>query len=352
MLIGARDAGSSSATPSRVEPVAPLELKGKSSPSTRSGCSRSTAGAESRADLDAPLVGRERSASGSSGVRATRSPSARASCSRCSARPASASRGSSRDFLEPSATRATSSAAAASTTARASRTGRSSRSCSRSVSTRTTCSAQLAAETQLAFRGCSGARRRAAAVVVFDDIQWAEPTFLELVEHVADSRAARRSSSSASRAPELLDARPGWGGGKLNATTLLLEPLAEEECDRLIDAARGGRVDDESGSADPRAAGRATRSSSRRCSRWRASSGDGEIVVPPTIQALLQARLDPLGRRRAHRDRARCRRGQGVPPRRGRRARADAVAQDVEAHLVALVRKELIRPTAADLRRG
>ena len=62
-------------------------------------------------------------------------------------------------------------------------------------------------------------------MVVFDDIQWGEPTFLDLVEHVADwSRDAPILLLCLAR-PELLELRPGWGGGKLNATTVLLEPL-------------------------------------------------------------------------------------------------------------------------------
>ena len=76
------------------------------------------------------------------------------------------------------------------------------------------------------FAGCS--KTRAAErpqVVVLDDLQWAEPTFLDLVEHVADlSRDAPIFLLCVART-ELLDARPGWGGGKLNATSLLLEPL-------------------------------------------------------------------------------------------------------------------------------
>src|SRR5690349_20429045 len=66
-------------------------------------------------------------------------------------------------------------------------------------------------------------------VVVFDDLHWGEPTFLDLVEHVADlSRGAPILLLCMAR-PELLDARSAWGGGKLNATTALLEPLAAEE---------------------------------------------------------------------------------------------------------------------------
>ena len=55
-------------------------------------------------------------------------------------------------------------------------------------------------------------------VVVFDDLHWAEPTFLDLIEHVADwSRGAPILLLCLAR-PELLDRAAGWGGGKLNAT--------------------------------------------------------------------------------------------------------------------------------------
>ena len=40
--------------------------------------------------------------------------------------------------------------------------------------------------------------------------------------------------------PELLDVRPGWGGGKLNATTLALQPLSDEQTARLIGQRIGG----------------------------------------------------------------------------------------------------------------
>ena len=105
-------------------------------------------------------------------------------------------------------------------------------------------------------------------MVVFDDMHWGEPTFLDLVEHVADlSRDAPILLLCMAR-PELLDVRPAWGGGKLNATNVLLEPLAPEE------TARAGRACSRTGRrAGPARAGSSrppaeTRSSSRRCSRW------------------------------------------------------------------------------------
>ena len=76
---------------------------------------------------------------------------------------------------------------------------------------------------------------RAPLVVVFDDLHWGEPALLDLIEHVADlSRGAPILILCLAR-PELLDARLGWGGGELNATTLLLEPLGSAETTVLID---------------------------------------------------------------------------------------------------------------------
>lgn len=82
-------------------------------------------------------------------------------------------------------------------------------------------------------------------VIVMEDLHWAEPTLLDLVEHVADwSRDAPILVVAVAR-PELLDIRPSWGGGKVNATSLLLEPLPEEDARALLDALLGDQpVDD------------------------------------------------------------------------------------------------------------
>ena len=75
----------------------------------------------------------------------------------------------------------------------------------------------------------------APLVVVFDDVHWAETIFLDLVEHVAESaRGAPILLLLCMARPELLDIRPHWAGGKLNATTVLLEPLSESQCMELV----------------------------------------------------------------------------------------------------------------------
>ena len=104
-------------------------------------------------------------------------------------------------------------------------------------------------------------------VVVIEDIHWAGPTLLDLIEHIADwSRDAPILLLCPAR-PELLDDRTGWGGGKLNATTVLLEPLGADETMALIAALPGG-------AALPRPSGPGSRALPRatRCS-WRSSWG-------------------------------------------------------------------------------
>src|SRR5439155_21434685 len=56
----------------------------------------------------------------------------------------------------------------------------------------------------------------------------------DLIEHVADWTRDAPVLLVCPARPELLDSRAGWSGGKLNATTILLEPLSAEESDTLV----------------------------------------------------------------------------------------------------------------------
>ena len=71
-------------------------------------------------------------------------------------------------------------------------------------------------------------------VLVIDDLQWGRPMLLELVEHIADWSVDSPMQLVCVARPELLEVRPEWGGGKLNATSISLEPLAAGECATLV----------------------------------------------------------------------------------------------------------------------
>jgi len=128
-------------------------------------------------------------------------------------------------------------------------------------------------------------------VVVFDDVQWGEETFLDLIDHVAGlSRDAPLLLLCLAR-PELLERRPAWGGGRLNATTIRLEPLTAGESAELI-AIHGG-AEQEVGERITAAAGGNPLFVEEMLALVRV---DGSVRTPSTVQALLQARLDQLGR--------------------------------------------------------
>jgi class 3 adenylate cyclase/tetratricopeptide (TPR) repeat protein len=192
------------------------------------------------------------------------------------------------------------------------------------------------------------AAESAPVVAVFDDIHWAEPTFLDLLEHVADlSREAPLLLLCLAR-PELLDKRPGWGGGKLNATTLLLEPLTSTETDELLERL----LRDASLAPDLQARIRDAAEGNplfvEEMVALVEESGDGEVSVPGTIQALLAARLDQL----APAERGVLERG-AVEGRVFHRGAVQALAPEetqVESRLNGLVRKELVRPDKPQLR--
>jgi len=78
--------------------------------------------------------------------------------------------------------------------------------------------------------------RRAAAqplTLVFDDIHWAEPALLDLIEHLAEWSRAPLFLVCLAR-PDLRELRAGWGGGLMNSSAIRLEPLTADESARLI----------------------------------------------------------------------------------------------------------------------
>jgi len=191
------------------------------------------------------------------------------------------------------------------------------------------------------------AARDRPLVVVFDDIHSGEPTFLKLIEHVADlSRDAPIFLLCLAR-PELRDRRPDWAGGLFNATTVLLEPLARRETDELISELLGSTLLSESFRARIADAADGNPLFVEEMLVMLRESSNGDLSVPPTIHALLAARLDQLEpSERAVLE------GGSVEGTLFHSAAVLALAPgetELEALLTSLVRKELVRPVRATL---
>ena len=199
----------------------------------------------------------------------------------------------------------------------------------------------------------------APLALVFDDIHWGEPTFLDLIEHITGwAREAPILVLCVAR-PELLDERAGWGRGN-NATTTSLEPLSDDECGDLIGNLLGRAALPEEARDRILAAAEGTPlfveemlsmliddgSLARDGDRWVATGPLVDLRVPPTIQALLAARLEQLtGDERAAIQRAAvC----------GKQFHVGAVAAlmdggEAQPILMSLVRRDVLRPDRSSL---
>ena len=125
-------------------------------------------------------------------------------------------------------------------------------------------------------------------VAVVDDIQWGEDVFLDLLEHVAFLSTGTSILLLCMARPELLDRRSGWGG------VLRLQPLAAEEAETLMDARTAGReLEADVRERILRAAGGNPLFVEEMAAMVQAS-GDGDIEVPPTLQALLRSASSPM----------------------------------------------------------
>src|SRR5207245_6049470 len=76
-------------------------------------------------------------------------------------------------------------------------------------------------------------------VLVLEDIHWADAGLLDFVEHLADWAQGPLLVLTLAR-PELLELRPGWGGGKRNYSAISLDPLSREENEAMLEDLLGG----------------------------------------------------------------------------------------------------------------
>jgi class 3 adenylate cyclase/tetratricopeptide (TPR) repeat protein len=184
-------------------------------------------------------------------------------------------------------------------------------------------------------------------VCVLDDVNWGEETFLELIEQVTALARDVPLFVVCMARPELLDRRPGWGGGSLNATNVLLEPLSSDQTDTLIEELLGDVALETTLQDRIREAAEGNPLFVEEMIAMLRDTPAAEISVPATIQALLASRLDQLdsGEREV------LERG-AVEGRTFHRGAVQTFASEnlqIGAVLASLVRKDLVRPDLPQL---
>jgi predicted ATPase/class 3 adenylate cyclase len=136
---------------------------------------------------------------------------------------------------------------------------------------------------------------RRPLVQVFEDLHFADDGLLDYIDYVAEWSTGVPLLVVCTARPELLDRRPGWGGGKLNATTLALSPLSDDDAARLVAALLERRLLPAETQATllERAGGNPLYAEQFARLYLERGSVD-ELPLPETVQGLIGARLDAL----------------------------------------------------------
>src|SRR5206468_11603206 len=83
-------------------------------------------------------------------------------------------------------------------------------------------------------RFCEALAEQAPAVLVMEDLHWADEALLDFLDHMLDWAVDVPLLVVATARPELLSRRPGWGGGPPNSAIVSLAPLSEQDTARLV----------------------------------------------------------------------------------------------------------------------
>jgi len=132
------------------------------------------------------------------------------------------------------------------------------------------------------------------AVLVFEDLHWADDGFLDFVDNLVDWVDGVPLLVLCTARPELLARRPGWGGGKRNAATVSLSPLADDDTASLVLALLDRPLLDAEAQQAlvSRAAGNPLYA--EEFVRILEAGANVDTSLPDTIQGIVAARLDLL----------------------------------------------------------
>ncbi|MDP8904644.1 MAG: AAA family ATPase [Chloroflexota bacterium] len=195
-------------------------------------------------------------------------------------------------------------------------------------------------------------------VVVFDDIQWGEPTFLDLLEYLTDWMRAAPVLLVCMARPEILDVRPGWNSARPNAELIWLQPLSSDDSRQLLSHIIGsGALPADAvarivglGEGNPLFVEETLRmlidTGELRSvgGQWEIAVSTSDLSIPTTIQALISARLDRLETDESYVLEAASVVGKVFGWGAAHALAGEAVHDSIGAHLQSLLRKQLIRP--------
>ena len=131
-------------------------------------------------------------------------------------------------------------------------------------------------------------------VVVFEDLHWADDTLLDFVDHLAEWVSGVPMLIVCTARPELLDRRPGWGGGKRNATTLSIGALSDDETAQLLHRLIDQSVLDADTQQTVLRRAQGNPLYAGEYARMLADHDGGDLPLPETVQGLIAARIDAL----------------------------------------------------------
>jgi class 3 adenylate cyclase/tetratricopeptide (TPR) repeat protein len=143
-------------------------------------------------------------------------------------------------------------------------------------------------------RFCEALAERGPAVLVFEDLHWADDGLLDFVDGLVDRISGVPLLVVCSARPELLERRPGWGGGKRNAVTVSLGPLSDDQTARLISALleRPVLAADDQHAILQKAGGNPLYA--EEYARMLAEGNLDTADIPDTLQGVVTARIDAL----------------------------------------------------------
>jgi class 3 adenylate cyclase len=149
--------------------------------------------------------------------------------------------------------------------------------------------------------------RQTPVVVVVEDIHWADPTMLDVLDELAERVDGPILFLCPSR-PDLLRSRPDWGGGRRSFASLAVDPLTSAASERLVASLLD--VDElpdelrrrilERSEGNPFFLEEIVRHLIddgllvQEQGHWHAQPGIGDVEIPDNVHAVILARLDLL----------------------------------------------------------